>query len=159
MATEDTRPLFTVHKLDLDGHEVIAYQGWLVARDDQRIILDARWQWETRDYGYATFEPGDRFLEYYYPQRWYTVFEVRAAQDDTLKGWYCNITRPAQIEAQDIRSVDLALDLWVYPDRRVVVLDEDEFQALALTPAERRAAESALAELLTLAAVGALPPR
>lgn len=159
MATEDTRPLFTVHKLDLAGHEVIAYQGWLVARDDQRIILDARWQWEARDYGYATFEPGDRFLEYYYPQRWYTVFEVRAAQDDTLKGWYCNITRPAQIEAQDIRSVDLALDLWVYPDRRVVVLDEDEFQALALTPAERRVAESALAELLTLAAAGALPPR
>lgn len=156
---QDTRPLFTVHKLDQAGHEMITYQGRLVVHDERHIVIDARWQWNARDYGYATFEPGDRFIEYYYRDRWYTVFEIRAARDDALKGWYCNITRPAQIEAGDIRSVDLALDLWVYPDGRALVLDEDEFQALALAPAERRAAEAALAELLELAAAGALPPR
>jgi len=42
---------------------------------------------------------------------------------------------------------DLALDLWVAPDGEMLVLDEDEFAALALPPAEHDAAQQALAEL------------
>lgn len=155
---EDPRPLVIVHKLDLAGREVIAYQGRLVERTARRVVVDARWRHAAHDYGYARFEPGDRFIEYYYCDRWYTVFEVRAAADEALKGWYCNITRPAQVEDDHIRSVDLALDLWVYPDRRTLVLDEAEFTALPLDPAQRQAASAALAELQALAAAGALPP-
>jgi hypothetical protein len=155
---KDARPLFTVHKLDLTGEEVIAYQGRLIERDARRIVLDAEWTWEARDFGYVTFEPGDRFIEYYYRDRWYTVFEIRARGDGALKGWYCNITRTARIEADAIWSVDLALDLWVYPDGRTLVLDEDEFAALPLGPADRAAASAALDELQVLAAMGALPP-
>ncbi len=42
---------------------------------------------------------------------------------------------------------DLALDLWVAPDGEMLVLDEDEFAALSLSPTEREAAQAALAEL------------
>jgi predicted RNA-binding protein associated with RNAse of E/G family len=41
----------------------------------------------------------------------------------------------------------LALDLLVYPDGGQLVLDEDEFIALPLSPAVRTAARQALAEL------------
>jgi predicted RNA-binding protein associated with RNAse of E/G family len=37
--------------------------------------------------------------------------------------------------------VDLALDLWVTPDRQQVVLDEDEFAALDLDPDTRSRAQ------------------
>jgi len=43
--------------------------------------------------------------------------------------------------------VDLALDLWVTPDRQQVVLDEDEFAALDLDPDTRSRAQKALDEL------------
>ncbi|HEY74489.1 MAG TPA: DUF402 domain-containing protein, partial [Thermoflexia bacterium] len=64
-----------------------------------------------------------------------------------LKGWYCNITRPARITSDEVAAEDLALDLWVAPDGEMLVLDEDEFAALALPPAEHDAAQQALAEL------------
>ena len=52
---------------------------------------------------------------------------------------------------------DLALDLWVAPDGRTLVLDEEEFAALPLRPMEREAARRALAELQRLVAQRAAP--
>jgi protein associated with RNAse G/E len=79
------------------------------------------------------------------------VFAVYAVGSGALRGWYCNITRPAVIEAERVSAVDLALDLWVTPDGSSVVLDEAEFAALGLAPAESEAARAALAELQSLA--------
>ena len=76
-----------------------------------------------------------------------------------MKGWYCNITRPACISADEVAADDLALDLWVTPDGETQVLDEDEFVALRLAPAEREAAQKALAELQTMVARKAAPFR
>lgn len=103
------------------------------------------------DLGYVLLEPGDRWTEYFYTDRWYNVFEIHAA-DDSLKGWYCNITRPARITAREVVAEDLALDLWVAPDGETRLLDEDEFAALSLSPAEREAAQNALTKLQTMAA-------
>ncbi len=76
---------------------------------------------------------GDRFIETYFTERWYNVFEIHDREDDRLKGWYCNIGRPAVMESENtISYVDLALDLWVAPDGSQTVLDEDEFDALDL---------------------------
>ena len=108
------------------------------------------------DLGYVLFEPGDQFTEHFYADRWYNIFEIRAA-DGRLKGWYCNVTRPARISDGEIAAEDLALDLWVAPDGAMRVLDEDEFVALPLTPTKREAARAALAELQALAACKAPP--
>lgn len=81
----------------------------------------------------------------FYADRRYNAFEVHAA-DGRLKGWYCNITRPARIADTEVSAEDLALDLWVDPQRRVTVLDEEEFAALDLSPVERTAALAALRE-------------
>jgi predicted RNA-binding protein associated with RNAse of E/G family len=43
--------------------------------------------------------------------------------------------------------VDLALDLVVLPDGRWVVVDQDEFAGLRLTPEERKQAAQALERL------------
>ena len=90
------------------------------------------------DLGYVVFAPGDHFLEHYYTERWYNIFEVRSAEG-ILKGWYCNITRPALIEGDVVTSEDLELDLFVAPDRRHLLrLDTEEFAALALDVPSRQ---------------------
>jgi hypothetical protein len=43
--------------------------------------------------------------------------------------------------------VNLALDLWVTPDRQQVVLDDDEFATLDLDPDTSSRAKKALEEL------------
>ena len=146
----------TIRKLDHDGRQVTAYPGRVLRREDHAIVLRTFWSRALLDVGYVVLEPGDRWTEYFYADRWYNVFEIRAS-DGRLKGWYCNVTRPARISADEVTAEDLALDLWVAPDGEMRVLDEDEFAALPLTPAEREAAQQALAELQEMVAQKAAP--
>lgn len=107
--------------------------------------------------GDRTLEPGDRLVEHHFGDRWYNVFEVYQGDTGRLKGWYCNVTRPAAVEHTQVAADDLALDLWIEPGRPPLILDWDQFQALALSPAERQAALGALEELQNLAEAGKLP--
>ncbi len=150
--------LVTVRKLDHAGRQVTAYPGRVLRRDDRAIVLRTRWRRAPLDLGFVVLEPGDRWTEFFYADRWYNIFEIRAS-DGRLKGWYCNVTRPACISAGEVAADDLALDLWVAPDGETQVLDEDEFAALRLTPAERESAQKALAELQTMVARKAAPFR
>lgn len=146
----------TVRKLDHAGSQVTAYPGRVLWRDDHAIVLRTGWKRAPLDLGFVVLEPGDRWTEHFYANRWYNIFEIRAS-DGRLKGWYCNVTRPARISGREVAAEDLALDLWVAPDGEMQVLDEDEFAALPLTPAERKTARQALAELQAMVARGAAP--
>lgn len=138
---------FTVRKLDHKGQEVFSYPATPIFRTPDAIIVRAMWDRPPMDAGYVVLEPGDIWLETFYADRWYNVFEIRSA-DGHLKGRYCNITRPARIAADGVRAEDLALDVWLSPDGETTVLDEEEFARLSLPPDERTAAEAALATIL-----------
>ncbi|MFD8260836.1 DUF402 domain-containing protein [Streptomyces griseoluteus] len=137
------------------GRTKIRYPAALLADDGTRVSVRAPWAGEgVRDFGVVRFEPGDVFTEHYWRDRWYSVKEVRA-QDGTLKGWYCDITRPAVRSGAELVVEDLDLDLWVSGDGKDVLrLDEDEFAASGLAerdPEAASAARSALDELEVLA--------
>lgn len=71
--------------------------------------------------------------------------------DGTLKGWYCDVTRPAVRDDTVLTVEDLDLDLWCSADGATVVrLDEDEFEASALQTTDPEAARSARESLNTL---------
>ncbi len=135
-----------VYKLNPDGSEKLHYDGVVLRRTATEIVLRAPWVRGEYPLGYVTFEPGDVFVEYFYADRWYNVFAIHGA-DGRFKGWYSNVTRPAVFGPGEVRAEDLALDVWVWPDRRMLVLDEDEFAALELTPEEQSAARAALEEI------------
>jgi uncharacterized protein len=86
----------TVYKLDERGQEVWQYPARLVARGPI-LWLEANFNREDMDLGFATFRRGDRFVEYFYTDRWYNVFAVYDRDGEGLKGWYCNVCRPAVI--------------------------------------------------------------
>ncbi len=146
----------TIRKFDHAGRQVTAYPGRVLRRDEHTIVLRTGWDRSPLYLGYVVLEPGDRWTEYFYANQWYNIFEIRAS-DGCLKGWYCNVTRPARISAGEVVWEDLALDLWVAPNGESLVLDEDEFAVLPLPPTEREAARKALAELQTMVARKALP--
>lgn len=147
-----------VHKLDHEGRELWRYQGRELERTESTLVLEARFDRAAVQAGMLSLEPGDVFIESFYKDRWYNVFEVYGAQDGQLKGWYVNITRPARIKGQHVYQEDLALDLTVAADHETVqVLDQDEFEALDLPPAEAGRARRTLTELLTRAERGQPP--
>ena len=145
----------TVQKLDHAGNLVTSYQGQVIRRDATSIVLEARWRRDRMGLSYLVLEPGDRFVEFFFLNRWYNIFEIHAGTDDRLKGWYCNIARPGAFADGILSAVDLALDLFVYPDGRTLTLDEDEFNALNLQnndPAAWRHSLTAVDELKAMVA-------
>ncbi|MET8557791.1 DUF402 domain-containing protein [Streptomyces sp. NPDC004959] len=123
------------------------YPARRLADDGTHLVVVAPWASpEARDFGFVRFAPGDVFTEHYWTTTWYAVKEVRAS-DGGLKGWYCDMTRPAVREEGAVRVDDLELDLWVPPPGRgpALRLDEDEFLSSGLPTADPHAAERARA--------------
>lgn len=136
------------------GRTKIRYEAELLGDDGTRIVVRAPWAGEgVRDFGFVRFEKGDVFTEHYWRDRWYAVKEVRDSAG-ALKGWYCDITRPAVLAGSELVVEDLDLDLWRSADGRDVRrLDEDEFAASGLTRTDPEAAAAALAALSELEAL------
>lgn len=130
------------------GRTKITYPARLLADDGERVTVRAPWAGEgVRDFGFVRFEPGDVFTEHFWRSRWYAVKEVRDAAG-ALKGWYCDVTRPAGLADGVLVVEDLDLDLWVSADgREVLRLDEDEFAASGLERSDPVAAAAASAAL------------
>lgn len=148
---------YAIYKLNEQGKIAWQYEGQLVQQETNFICLEAQFNRADMDLGYAVFQQGDRFVEYFYSDRWYNVFAVYSQQDGRLKGWYCNISRPARIGATAVHYEDLALDLWVSSQWEAQVLDEDEFEALELAETDRLKSRHALQELLALIESRQLP--
>ncbi len=140
----------TVNKLNLQNDVTWSYTGEVIERAPQHILLEARFNRDTVDLGYAVFERNDRFVERFFADRWYNIFEIHSVHDDHLKGWYCNIVKPAAFGDRTIEQVDLALDLWINPDGSYQVLDQAEFDALPLDATTRQRARRAVGELIDL---------
>jgi len=105
-------------------------QGWwatLVHRTEELLVLRAPLQ-HPAELDYARFDLGDTLVERYWFDRWYNILAVYDPAG-RHKGWYANICTPISFDGQTIRYTDLDLDLWVWPDRRFRILDEDEFAA------------------------------
>ena len=149
--------MISVRLLKPGKGETISYKGTLLQKSGGHILLHARWERETLELGYVTFERGDHFFEHYYTERYYTVFELRSAAG-ALKGWYCNVARPAEFGGSVLTSEDLELDLFVSADRETILtLDEDEFVAQAFGAKTVKAARAALTDLIRRAEEGAAP--
>ncbi|MDX2161829.1 MAG: DUF402 domain-containing protein [bacterium] len=142
-----------VQKLDERGAFVWQYEGVIIAHDETSVCLEAQMGRDVPT-DYVHFRKGDRMTEYFYTDRWYNIFRIEDVDDGRLKGWYCNITRPARFDLAAvpalIRAEDVALDVFVSPHGTVRVLDEDEFAALNLPTAEQAAAWDAVATIQAL---------
>ncbi len=137
----------TVIKLNVKGVETWRYEARVILKESNFVLLAALFNRDDTMLGEILIRRNDRFLEYFFSDRWYNIFEIRNQKDDTLKGWYCDICEPALISENLISYRDLSLDLWVNPDGKMVVFDEDEFNQMVLNDNLR---QKALESLLNL---------
>lgn len=137
----------TVIKQNHHGEEVYRWHGMLLERGDSYVLLEARFRLSGLFMGEAPLYVGDRFVESYFSDRWSNIFEIHDRDSDLIKCWYCNVTYPANLGTEIISYRDLVLDLLVYPDGRQVVLDEEEFEAVNISPEDKVMALAALEEL------------
>jgi len=146
----------TIIKLDIQRQETWRYEGRILESGEKSLLIEAFFNRDDLPFHGLTLKRNDRFLERYYQDRWYNILEIHDREDDHLKGWYCNVTEPAEFSSGKIAYVDLALDLLVYPDGNFLVLDKDEFDVLDINEHSRQAALQALNELISLVSNGQL---
>ena len=145
------REPIVVLKRNLKGEVTWQYGGSILEQGTDFVRLEARFNRPDLPFQGTVLRENDRFVETFYTARWYNIFEIHDRDNDLIKGWYCNLGLPAVRDSPGIISyVDLALDLWVAPDGEQTVLDEDEFQALALDDATHQQVLAALADLQAL---------
>jgi len=123
------------------------YEGVVLQRGENEITLEALFNRDDMPFMDITLKRNDRFVETFYSDRWYSIFEIYDRDDGKFKGLYCNIGMPAVIEDDFVSYVDLALDLWVSADGRQTVLDEDELEELNLDDALNQKVCDSLKEL------------
>lgn len=139
-----------VQKKNPAGEVKHEYEGVLLSHDEHSVKLEALFDREDMPFMDVVFKKGDRFIEYYYTDRWYNIFVIHDRDDERVKGWYCNIGMPAVFEDGIVSYVDLALDLWVSARGELTVLDEDEFEKLHLDEELKSAARRGMDELKSL---------
>ena len=137
-----------VLKLNLAGQETWRYEAKVLQVSPNAVLLVAGFNRPEMMFHGILLGQGDPFIEIYFNDRWYNIYEIHDTADGHIKGWYCNISLPAVFGEDSISYVDLALDLLVYPDGRQLVLDEDEFADLEITPETCLKALAALEELM-----------
>jgi predicted RNA-binding protein associated with RNAse of E/G family len=95
--------------------------------------------------------------------KWFNVVKVRNLRGEHT-GYYCDITTPPKLlKDGSIEITDLFLDLWVSPDLRYRVLDQDELkEALKkgwISEQLHARAKRELKKLVTLVEMKDFPPR
>lgn len=141
-----------VIKRDAQGREVLRYPAEVLERGTTWIKVQASFSVDYANVGLFAFRKGDAMTEWFYSDRYYNIFKVVDPDSGVLKGWYCNITRPAEITETAIAADDLALDVIVSATGEIIVDDEDDFATLALAPQERQRARDAVTTLRQLIA-------
>jgi protein associated with RNAse G/E len=134
-------------KQDYSGSNVWEYSGNLLERNGNKVIISAHFDRENTIVDKLILKPRDKFIETYYLDKWYNIYEIHDRENNSVKAWYCNISFPAEISGDTLNFKDLELDLLIYPDGSQKVLDIDEFNALPLTEELRTSALKALSEL------------
>jgi hypothetical protein len=111
------------------GEITWSYTGVILERGTNFVRLEARFNRDDMPFQGIVLKRDDRFVECFFTDRWYNIFEIHDRDDDRIKGWYCNVGQPMVWDAPDaISYIDLALDLWVAVDGSQTVLDDDEFE-------------------------------
>ena len=126
------------------------YEGVVLSRQENAVTLEALFNRDDMPFLDVVLKRNDRFVETFYSDRWYNIFEIHDCDDDQLKGWYCNIGKPAVFEDDSISYVDLALDLWISVDGKQTILDEDELEELNLDEDLKQKVYGGLKALRTL---------
>ena len=153
VASPDQDEIVTVHARKFDGRLHREWQARLLTRAGTLVVVEGVFEEEIRHPQLGTIAAGTLSTEYYWTDRWYSVFRFREPSG-ALRNYYCNINQPVEFEGRVVTFIDLDIDVLVAPDFSYRILDEEEFIAHAVRydyPAVvRERVPRALAELIDL---------
>lgn len=128
---KETKPIPKTHLryIRLPNQAMDIY-ATLIYRSEEVVVLKSQIKSTHRIiFGNETvLAPGFRIVIFEFIGKWFTVGKIRNLQGKHT-GYYCDIvTPPRLLEDGGVELTDLFLDLWVSPDLRHRVMDEEELE-------------------------------
>ena len=149
-----SRELLNVQSLKYDGRVQRVWPAELVRRVGTLLVVEGVFASEVRHPLLGTIRAGTLSTEYYWSDRWYSVFRFNEPDTHVLRNYYCNINTPPLYAGRTLSFVDLDIDVLVAPDFSIRVLDREEYdehERLYGYPAEfRQRVHEALEEVCDL---------
>ncbi len=119
--------LFTVNSRKYDFSLRRSWKARLLERSDELLLLEGFFEHEVKHPNLGTISKGTRSLETFFFDRWYNYF-VFYEPTGELRNYYINLSMPPQISEGVVDYVDLEIDMIIWPDRRIEILDTEEFE-------------------------------
>ena len=117
----------TVNSRKYNGTLSRSWDCEVISRAEQAIKLRGVFEELVEHNDLGTIDIGTISIEYFAADRWFNVFRFESPTGE-LRNFYANICVPPTISDQHVDYVDLDIDVVLWPDGRVVVLDESEFE-------------------------------
>ncbi len=154
-------PLWRIDAYKYDGRLHITLPAHFMDDDSSRLWLRTPVGGEmrhlTRGKSWSITRPSDMI---FWRERWYNVY-VNYDETGQFSNFYCNVGLPPEIKDGSVSFVDLDLDVQIWADGRMAVLDEDEFDAhkveFSYPDDVQHAAQAAVEDVLALWCAGAEP--
>ena len=120
----------TINSRAYDGTVRKSWTCELIRRDGELIEFVGTFDAAVSHPDLGLIEKGTVSREYYWIGRWYNVFRFETPSGE-LRNYYCNVNMPPMLGEGVLDYIDLDLDILVWPDGRVVELDEEDLVANA----------------------------
>ena len=99
----------------------------MVEQQDSLIVFVGEFEKEVRHSHLGVIRRGTTSYEYYWLDRWFNVFRFHEPEGD-LRNFYCNLNMPPKFQDGILDYVDLDIDILVWQNFEVEILDLDEFE-------------------------------
>ncbi len=77
-------------KKNLAGEVTWQYEGVVLKRDGNSVTIEAFFNRDDMPFQEIVLKRNDRFVETFYTDKWYNIFEIYDRDDNRFKGCYCS---------------------------------------------------------------------
>ena len=123
----DTSRDLIIQAKKYDGRIRKTWHGGVLSESAELLVLVAKFEEDVHHNDLGHIKTGTVSFEHFWFDRWYNIFRFHEP-DGGLLAYYINISMPPIIEGNTLSYVDLDIDVVVWPDRRIEVLDRDDFE-------------------------------
>ena len=116
----------TINARKFDGQIHRSWKADLIEKKNSRLIFFGKFEKDIQHPDLGFIRRGTKSYEYYWLDRWYNVFRFHEP-DGLFRNFYCNINKPPVFKNNILDYIDLDIDILVWPDFSIQVLDEEEF--------------------------------
>lgn len=142
-----------VQVLKHDGAQHRRWHARLKHREGRLLVLDAEFDVDVSHQLMGEIPRGTRTVEYYWLDRWYSIFQFLNS-DGSTRLYYCNVNTPPVLAQEQLSYIDLDIDILVQPGFSYQVLDLNEFEAndrkYGYSDEERMQAHVAVDQLISM---------